>query len=173
MNICDTAQHALAAVASAADRGAVAVAVVPLPGSEGDPMWWKHLDSDGEASLKILSRLPFLREAGGLPAKVEAFGVGAIAPGPSGDDMTLLIIATEPEVSRGNMGDMLEAAGMRGHALSSAPADGDTDTFVHLVEVEGFVGENDDRLDTLYEKAAGVISRVVHVGGYAVPLAID
>ncbi|MGH6915237.1 MAG: chorismate mutase, partial [Geminicoccales bacterium] len=92
-----------------------------------------------------------------------------LEPEPSGDDLGLLAIEADSGMSRFRLRELMAAAGLPpGWQTTWRPAD--PGQAVHLVEVEGFVGEGDQRLAALHAAARGEVLRIVPVGGYPRPL---
>jgi chorismate mutase/prephenate dehydratase len=144
--------------------GSATVAVLPLPND--DESWWVSLMSDHDFRLRAFARLPFVSSHGD---EVRALAIGQLDVEPSGDDLALLAIEAEPGLSRGRLRELLSAAGLQpGWASTWRPAT--PAAALHLVEVDGFVGDGDARLAGVQRSAQGEVLRVVPVGSYARPL---
>jgi chorismate mutase/prephenate dehydratase len=157
--------RAIQALRSLAD-GSATVAVLPLPND--DESWWVSLMSDHDLRLRVFARLPFVSSHGD---EVRALAIGQLEVVPSGDDLALLAIEAEPGLSRGRLRELLGAAGLNpGWASTWRPAT--PAPVLHLVEVDGFVGDGDARLAEVQKSAQGDVLRVVPVGGYARPLSL-
>jgi hypothetical protein len=154
--------HALRLVAD----GAADLAVLPVP-TEEEP-WWVGLLDTGVRPLRVVARLPF----GPAVPQLEARGalvVGAIAPEPSGSDLTLLAVETPAGVSRARLLDILAAARLTSRWLTtSRPSE--SDTALHLLELDGFVVPHDQQLARTLGSAREHVLRGVWLGGYARPL---
>lgn len=139
-------EDALAAVAD----GAATVAVLPAssPGAALAP-WWRRLAGDG-ARLQVVGLLPFWSERPEGTPTAPAVVISADPPDPSGEDRSLLWLATLPP---GALPDGFRlAGGGEGHAA--------------LLAVDGLVAADDPRLAGPRWPAPPI-----PVGGYAVPLA--
>ena len=146
--------------------GSATVAVLPLPND--DESWWVSLMSDHELRLRVFARLPFVSSHGD---EVRALAIGQLEIEPSGDDLALLAIEAEPGLSRGRLRDLLVGTGLNpGWASTCRPAT--PAPALHLVEVDSFVGDGDERLTQLQQAARGEILRAVPLGGYARPLSL-
>jgi chorismate mutase / prephenate dehydratase len=146
--------------------GSATVAVLPLPND--DESWWVSLMSDHDLRLRAFARLPFVSSHGD---EVRALAIGQLDVEPSGDDLALLAIEAEPGLSRGRLRELLSAAGLHpGWASTWRPAT--PAAALHLVEVDGFVGDGDARLAGMQKSAQGEVLRVVPVGSYARPLSL-
>jgi chorismate mutase / prephenate dehydratase len=146
--------------------GSATVAVLPLPND--DESWWVSLMSDHEPRLRVFARLPFVSSHGD---ESRALAIGQLEIEPSGDDLALLAIEAEPGLSRARLRELLMTAGLNPGWASTcrpptpAPA-------LHLVEVDTFVGNGDERLAEMLNAARGEILRAVPIGGYARPLSL-
>ena len=157
--------RALQALRSLGD-GSATVAVLPLP--HDDESWWVSLMSDREVRLRVFAQLPFVSSHGD---EVRALAIGPLEIEPSGDDLALLAIEADPGLSRGRLRELLLAAELNpGWAATCRPAT--PPQALHLVEVDSFVGEVDERLAEVQKAAPGEVLRVVPVGGYARPLSL-
>ena len=157
--------RAIQALRSLAD-GSATVAVLPLPGD--DESWWVSLMSDHDLRLRVFARLPFVSSDGD---ETRAFAIGQLEIEPSGDDLALLALEADPGLSRARLRERLIAAGLSpGWASTCRPAP--PAPALHLVEVDGFIGDGDHRLAALHEAARGEILRAVPLGGYARPLSL-
>lgn len=155
MRLHPTPARALATVSA----GETAAAVLPLPaeGEDASTAWWVHLDA---LRLQVVARLPFMTAADGAGALV----VAPVAPDPSGDDRSLLMIEAEAHASRARLAQGLEEAGFVSNALLLTRAGAAT---LALAEVNGFLDAEDPRL------AALPWARRTILGAYATPVLGD
>jgi chorismate mutase / prephenate dehydratase len=156
----DRAPQALRALGN----GSATVAVLPLP--HDDESWWISLMSDRD--VRVFARLPFVSRHGD---EVRALAIGPLEIEPSGDDVALLAIEADPGLSRGRLRELLVAAELNPGWAATCRAATPPQT-LHLVEVDGFVGDGDERLAEVQKAAPGEVLRVVPVGGYARPLGL-
>lgn len=159
----DSASQAIRAAAN----GSATVAVLPLPND--DDAWWPTLISTAEDRLRVFARLPFLAARPADGEQANAFALGRVEPEPSGDDLTLLVIEAEPDVSRGRLRDVLLAAELAPVwvAVWRLPKEPQA---LHLVEVPSFVGEGDARIGQVLRTSRSEILRIVPLGGYPRPM---
>ena len=151
--------------------GAAAVAVLPMP-TEAEPprdAWWTALmrRQDPDARIRIVARLPFWSARPDGAPRAEALVACAIAPDPSGDDRALLGIELPQETSRARLSGALVAVGLRPESIVLRRDPG-AEAALALVEVEGFVTDEDPRLTAL---AAAADRPPTVLGNYAVPIA--
>ncbi|MGF1563019.1 MAG: chorismate mutase [Geminicoccaceae bacterium] len=142
-------------------RGECAVAVLPLP-QEGDS-WWIGLPRIGTDKLHAVARLPFAPHFQPLH---EALVFAALAPEPSGDDLSLLTIESAMGSGRARLIGLLEDAGLPVR-WSLIERHAGFDHANCLLEVEGFVTDGDTRLVEL-TREEGVFS-IHSLGAYARP----
>ena len=134
------------------------VAILPFP-TETDS-WWTTL-SKREPRIHVVARLPFwTTRPEGAPG-TQALVVATFAPDPSDQDRSLLALELDADVSRARLSVELTAAGLPAGAMVLWRYPGSAHAQV-LVEVEGFVADDDPRL-------AAVPRRPMVLGGYAIP----
>jgi hypothetical protein len=115
----------------------------------------------------VISRLPLLAASGEDDAR--ALALARLDLEASGDDLTLVTIEAEAGVSRARLRDLLAARGFAPLWLAAPRTAGLPET-LHLVEVDGFVDEGDERLAELLSTAGGEILRIARIGSYPRPL---
>lgn len=151
--------QALAEVSS----GAAAIAVLPLP-SEADSAgaaWWTALLQRDDPRVHVIARLPFWRPRPAGASQAQALVVGRAPPDASGEDHTLIGLDCDEELSRARLSSLLEAAGLKPHAIVLRRDAGNARV---LVDVDGWVEETDARLARLDP----ALRRPVVLGAYAV-----
>ena len=151
----------------AVGNGDVTVAVLPLPNDEDG--WWPSLLSSRHDRLRVFGRLPFFSAGAADGEEAQALAIGRLEPEASGDDLTLLAIEAERDVSRGRLRDLLLRAELTPVwcAVWRSPKEPQT---LHMVEVPGLVLDGDDRIGRTLASARGEILRIVPLGGYPRPL---
>lgn len=153
--------------------GADAAQIAILPPPSDETLWWTGL-IEAQPRLHVIARLPFAAKEGveGVPA-AEAFAVARIEPDASGDDASLLAMEATAGTSRGRLKELLAGAGLEASWRAVARPHVDSPDAVHLIEVQGFVTDDDERLFELSRNHMREIHRVVRVGAYARPLTLD
>lgn len=147
-----------------------ALGVVPLPLiEEPGPAWWAQLAPAGERGPRIIARLPFVTEDDDAPT---AYVIGAIEQEPTGDDTSLLLLEVAPGKSRTKLQDLLNEAGLPARLAAAGRIAEKNVPDEILLEVKGFVGKGDARLETLAKAAGDAIARIVPIGGFANPLVL-
>lgn len=143
-------------------QGAASVAILPYPSDSEN--WWVAL-MHHEPRLHIIARLPFWQpRPDGFPL-VQAVVVASTAPDASEQDQSFLGLECDTDVSRARLFSELAAAGMKPETMVLSRQTGTPVSNV-LVEVEGALSDEDDRLNHL----GSVLRRPVVLGSYAVPL---
>lgn len=163
MMACNTPVAAMRSVA----EGNATIAVVPWPEEEDADPWWRYLFSSDAKTPRIIARLPFLTR--GPRDDVDALALAAVPLEPTGDDRTLLGIELCQDMSRGRLKDGVEACGLPTLAFRTHHLPGGAGA-VHLLEVEGFVAEDDPRLGQLADRLGDSLMRILPIGAYATPM---
>ncbi|WP_301106471.1 chorismate mutase [Sneathiella sp.] len=132
--------------------------------------WWTQLAQGGENVPKILAALPFLDNPSGEFEDLNSLVIGQAEPEPSGDDVTLMALATSEEVSRARLTENLTKAGLSGYCADSRTPDAGGSDWLHLIEMPEFVAKTDPRLVKLGEIGGESFIKAVILGAYAVPI---
>ncbi|SDH35897.1 chorismate mutase [Roseospirillum parvum] len=157
-------------VVRAVSDGAAVVGVLPLPGEGDDSAWWPHLLGRSDNTPRVVARLPVIGPGPGRGDGVEALAVACVPIEDTGDDISLLVIETSPDVSRGSLKTLLEGAGLPVLGFRDA-RDSGPGARLHLIEVSGLIGSDDTRLAGLTDDSAGRVGMAMVIGAYARPLA--
>jgi chorismate mutase len=144
-------------------QGVASVAVLPYP-SEAEN-WWVAL-LHHQPRLHIIGRLPFWKPRPDGAPSAQALVVASTAADASGEDRTFLGCECDGDVSRSLLSGELAPAGFKSESVVLARRQGSPVAHV-LVEVEGYLSSDDDRLARL----GPVLRRPVVLGSYAVPIA--
>jgi chorismate mutase-like protein len=166
-----TAYRSAAQVLEEVGDGRATVGVLPMPVEDGSNPWWRILARDGAATPRIVARLPFVQVESSGTEVPAALAISLAEPEETGDDRSYLVVETGQLVSRSNFKQLLANAGFESRDIQSWEEGGDLS--LNLVEVEGFVPADDDRLARLLEQDESTFSHVWVVGGFAVPLTAE
>lgn len=163
-----TAHETPSQVLSMLFDGLANVAVLPLPQQDDRDPWWRHLlRRDGP---RVIARLPFGDGGTQRGPAVQALAVGRVAAEETGRDRTLFVLETSAEISRSALATSLKAAQLEVTLLHGWQDDQiNPTTWLHLVEVEGFVHVDDPRLLKLAKRRSEILRHMWPLGGYAVP----
>lgn len=150
--------------------GTATVGILPRPQEDDALPWWPSILSDNRDTPKIIARLPFCGPGPTRGEGLEAMAIAKMAYDPSGEDMTVLVLETNREVSRASMLRTLTSVGLNGCSYEGLRFV-EPNTWLHLIETKGSVLNGDDRIKHLRELDSSAITRVTLLGGYAVPFA--
>ena len=165
-------------VVRAVSDGHASVGVIPLTAGtemadEAEP-WWTSLTVGSGEPPRVVARLPFAAAAveppKGSPEPPQGLVIACRDHDETGDDRTLLVLETGPEVSRDRLRAVLAAGGLEPAQLLAIHRHGAV--WRHLMEVLGHVTAADPRLAMLVAPK-DPISHVTVIGGYATPLAAE
>lgn len=147
--------------------GHASAAILPLPGDDepAGAAWWTALLHRDEPRIHVTARLPFWSPRPEGAPKVQAFLATTAAPDPSGQDRSLLGLEVTLELSRQRLAQALATAGFEAGA-TVLRRDAGAPTALVMVDVAGFVTEDDARLAAL-----PTLRKPVVLGAYAVPVA--
>jgi chorismate mutase-like protein len=159
----DRLNHAISAVLD----GQATVAVLPLPHEGDKDPWWRRIAVRQPNVPHVIARLPFGDPGNQRSRGLQALVLGTTPNEPTEHDRSLLVAETRGPVSRSSLRDALVAAQLTPVFIQAHQEPGGAE--LHLVEVEGFLAQDDARLEAL-ARGLGADSRVIGIGGYAVPL---
>jgi chorismate mutase/prephenate dehydratase len=162
LRIHSSPTHAIGDVSS----GAAIAAVLPMPTEDDDPRnaWWTALLQNDAPRIHIVARLPFWSPRAEGATQARALVVSTAAPDPSPHDHSLIGLEVPADMSRGRITAMFAEAGLPALGLLLRRVAGDTEAMV-LAVVDGFVADNDPRLDKLASPRKAVV-----LGAYAKPV---
>jgi chorismate mutase-like protein len=166
-----TAYRSAAQVLEAVSDGRATVGVLPVPVEDGVDPWWRNLARDGEAVPRVVARLPFAVIAPSGTDSVEALAISHAMTEVTGEDRAFLVVETGELVSRSHLKQLLAEAGFEVLDIQGAEEEGGRS--LNLIEVEGFVRDDDPRLGRLVELGESTLSHVWAVGGFAVPMRLE
>ena len=133
-------------VASAVHRGEVSVGLVPLPEAVDAPGWWG--DVRDAADVHVVARLPWY-DATTAGAAVGALVLARGMPEESGDDRSLLMFTCSKPVSRVRIGEVCTDQGLEVAAQAVTDDPHEPDARIHIVELDGFIDADDDRVQAV------------------------
>ncbi len=147
------------------------VGILPEPQDAEKEPWWLALVNDApETSVpRIIWRLPFFAAPMGRFEQLTAYAVACLPPEPSGDDVTILALDTEADISRGRLIKNLAQVGLSARILMTHEVAAHQRR-VHLVHVDDFVREDDTRLAAMVEDMGESLFRSLVLGAYPIPL---
>jgi chorismate mutase-like protein len=163
------ASSALTAV-SALREDDVSFAVIPWPHDGEEHPWWPFLLEQERNPMRIVCALPYGDHASySASTDQRALVLSKIEFLDSGEDHSFLLVEVNYEVSRTRIIDALKSLKLEPLSLYTKSGAANRAESLHLVEVKGFVGANDKRLQDLINKFEGHPARCIVAGGYPVP----
>jgi chorismate mutase / prephenate dehydratase len=153
-------------VICAVAEGQAAVGVLPMP-QQGEPdPWWRHLVSHNDTAPRVIARLPFAGHGNARSGGADALVIGHVVQAATGADRALFAVESAV-ISCARFLAVLSKAGLDCTFVASWEHAGG---MINLVEVDGFVTNVDPRIASLRAGLGAGLSRLVPVGGYALPL---
>jgi chorismate mutase-like protein len=163
-----TPYRSIGQVLSAVTESASTVGVVPMPQQGDTDPWWRGLLSRDEMAPRVFARLPFGPRGNARTEGGDALAIGRVPVEPTGADRSLLIVESGGGTSRGRLISSLGAAGLPCTFVAAPESRPEASLF--LVEVEGFVTPEDDRLRSFLDQVGETVGLVQPIGAYAIPL---
>lgn len=145
------------------------VGILPVPVHTDPNPWWRHLVSTSADAPRIIARLPFAMSSNNRHAGLEAL---VICPAPqekTGRDVSFLVVDATAGTGPATLERMVSEAGLSVRFSATWHEDEKPEVWLHLVELYGFLPAGDARLNALKEAMGPEVTRVVSLGGYAVP----
>ena len=165
-----TAHDSPQQVLNAVTAGRASVGVLPLPDG-GDPQpWWPMMLAKDPKHPRVVARLPFAAGETVRGASLEALAVAQCALEETGRDRSLLVVEATEETSRSALTAGSREAGLVASVVQSWQPPSESAVWLHLVDVEGFVALEDERLAQLGQRIGRALQQIWPIGGYAVPL---
>lgn len=146
------------------------VGMLPAPGSDDEFPWWPYLVTSVEDAPKVIARLPFVEDRGSRFEDLSTWAVAKAAPEPSGNDVSLLAVRADEEISRASLRNALTASGFDCEDTTIFTHGSQDAGWTHMVEVNDFVHPDDPRLPKVAEHSQNRFTGIVTLGAYAVPI---
>ena len=154
-------------VIQAVSSGNSTLGVLPLPSDKHPDPWWATLPNEGNMPLRIIARLPFLKEQEDTVAQSEALVVASVTPEPSGEDVSLVVVGLNERISDKELKKLLGAKNLVATTLSRSAKHDHSEHSLYFLEIEGFLQQDTPPITNLLESAANVVKKVTVVGSYA------
>ncbi len=160
-------------VIEAVRDGKAIVGVVPVPvRAELDP-WWRHVVGENPNLPKIIARLPVAGPGNGHGAHLEALVICRVEVEETGRDRGLFAIDADEEIAPSKIAADLKACGLEETFLYTWADDQRPEIWLHLIEVKGFLQDEDSRLEALAHRLGVHLRRIVPLGGYSEPFTAE
>jgi chorismate mutase/prephenate dehydratase len=164
-----SAYRSIGQVVRAVTDGSGTVGVLPMPQEGEEDPWWRGLAGLDEATPRVFARLPFGARGNARAEGGDALAVGRVVPEATGVDRSLLVLESAGGISRARLFSILAGCGLPCTFFAGSQARADVG--LDLIEVEGFVTADDERVKSFLDQVGQTVSRVLPIGAYAVPLA--
>lgn len=161
ITLCGSAQRVLQELETPGTIG-----VLPWPDHDAPAPWWPHM-ATSDMSASIVTALPFFESAVGHFENRRLMVVATYPAEESGDDTSYVVVQTDPELSRTRLSGLLQRNGLAGHVIATSGRD---DDFQQLLELDGFISRDDERIVALEQQSEGLIHRAIPIGAAARPL---
>ncbi len=127
--------------------------------------WWYSVAQEYKRTIAVFAKLPVTGSAHGRIA----YALGKIPFEPTEEDQTLLVAETDGTLSLSTLDLVMKAAGIPTNAICDAYTP-DMTRKAYLFEVDEYLSDRDERLNTVLEKENGRVTMLRVIGGYPVPL---
>lgn len=151
-------------------RQEATVGVLPMPRSDDADPWWRHLAIDRADAPRIIARLPFAGFGNSRSSHADALVICPVAVTATGRDRSFLVIDSPRRMAAVQLNKTLQDAGFETTLLAPWGERPSPQSWLYLVEVEGWLTADDPRLPVFREAFGQPIDRLVLIGGYAKPL---
>ncbi len=137
------------------------VGALPMPDHSTEGSWWLKLPED----VNIFACVPFII-SGDTPPSVLL--IARTEAEPTGDDITLISIETEQDVSQSRLKAIFDKHQTNINWLSVEKFP--SGHRAHLIELKGYFKPQDEVLQSIRREIDSSLIALRHLGGYAVPI---
>ena len=159
-------------VLKAVTNDEVAVGILPLPSPKDQDSWWTALPNNDSVPPRIVARLPFLLQKSRTDEYPEVLVIAKVAPEPSGEDVSLLVIELRKDIDGNQLNELLHTVDLTADRLTTCRDSARTRNTLHLLAIEGFVHQGDTRLEQLIQSTDQLVTNITVAGAYAKQLHI-
>jgi hypothetical protein len=151
-------------------QGNATVGVLPMPVDGQDDPWWPFLLAEDAGVPRVVACLPFLANDAGRFEDLKALAIAKMEHEPTGEDVTLIAVEADPELSRARLGEFFEKSGLDAADVAATQHPSVPEARLHLVRIAGFIAPSEPRLESVAALAGKAVHRMVGLGGYAAPI---
>ena len=148
------------------------VGILPMPRPDDTEFWWRLMVSQAPETPRVIARLPFIPGDNSNRTKgLDALVICAVPQEKSGRDHSYLSIEAEEDIG---FGAIEKAASQAGLPIVFQQLFHDPNrpaAWIYLIEVSTFVDGQGRQIRRLLDGLGERAKRVLHLGGYATPLA--
>lgn len=152
--------------------GKSSIGVVPFPNGSDSSDWWIALiQQQGNNTPKVFARIPFVYDDNSEKDIPPTLAIARLTPEPSGDDMTLIVIEAEHNVSHNRLQTALISVQLEATWINIATIN--PSSRHHLIEVKGFITPENEKFSEAISNLGRSIFQCHFLGAYAVPIKIS
>ncbi|MCK5295886.1 MAG: chorismate mutase [Alphaproteobacteria bacterium] len=155
-------------VVYAVSEGKAEIGIVPIIEEDDKDPWWIKIVSELDEKPRVIAKLPFNESGSGHYNEQQALVIAMMNQSATGNDRSLIIVEVEENVSRAKLKSILKKENLPFNVVLDTRklTDG---IYLHVVELADYVAFDDKRLKQIVENENNNVSRVLKLGGYAVP----
>lgn len=160
-------------IVEAVQKQEVTVGILPLPARKEDDSWWRRLVFDNESAPRVIARLPFVPDGNARTSGREALVICPVPQEPTGRDRTYLALESHKQLAPALLTKIFAEAQLPVIFTSDCLDPSRPQVWQTLVEVDGFAAADDRRVQAVNDAFDGALTRIVSLGGYAVPVTAE
>ena len=149
-------------------QGEANIAILSL-NEDKQVCWWYAVAQENKRPVNVFLKLPLTGSGKNNGNLRPAYALSELPFEATGQDKTLLVAETDGTLSLSTLDLLLKNEGIATDAICDAYTP-DAMRKAYLFEVDGFVSNKDERLNSLIEKEKGKVTMLRIIGGYPVEL---
>ena len=146
------------------------VGILPLPRRDDADTWWPHLVNSNDARPRVIARLPFAGPGNAREPGLEALAICPVKQEQTEHDRTFIAIEASASIGARQLNQAFKTLTLEPVEMHTWRDDQRPETWLTLVELNGFFAEDDRRLARIAEALGDSVRRIVPIGGYGLPL---
>lgn len=151
--------------------GKCAVGIVPFVRASDTSYWWTNLLQQGANTPKIFAHVPFVYYGAQGSDAPAALAISRIVPEASSDDMSLIVIEADQNVSQNKLQTAFASAKLDAQWLNVATIH--SNSRHHLIELKGFITPSHDKFKSVLSALGTSVLGTYFLGAYAKPLTLE
>lgn len=150
--------------------GKASVGIIPNFNNADDNQWWTTLLQQGQETPSIFAHIPFVYYETPNRHSPSALALGHIAPEKTENDVSIIVLDTEYNVSQHRLQTAFTQANLQAQWLSIANLS--SQSRHHLIELKGFVDKEHAGMKSFIAGLSGAVLNTYFLGSYAVPFTL-
>ena len=147
------------------------VGILPMPQIDDTKFWWPSLLSEGPDPLRIMARLPFIPgDNSNKLNDLDALVISTVPQEKTGRDHSYLSIEASEDIGFDIIKKTVSQAGFSIVFQQHFKDPDQSDAWIYLIEVDGFIDSEGDQLQYFINELTGNVIRILQLEGYATPL---